>query len=89
MYLLKRGLRVPETVSLIARDPDNIFSIVAPEISHYSVKSDVMEHRLSRLMLQLVSQGHLLSEPNLIFPNYVAGGTVKRLNRRLHPDTEP
>lgn len=79
IYLLKRGLTVPDTVSFIARDHDYIFETVLPPIAHYTFDDDTYPHRLSRLMLQMVNQGYLPPEPGLIFPKYFAGGTVKRL----------
>lgn len=79
LYLLKRGLTVPHTVSLIARDHDHIFETVSPPIAHYIVAQDTYAHRLSRLVQQLVNHGSLPSEPQLIFPKYFAGGTVKQL----------
>ena len=80
IYLLKRGLSVPDTVSLMARDDDHIFDTVSPPIAHYAFEEGGFAHRLSRLMLQMVSQGYLSSEPNLIFPKYVAGGTIKTIS---------
>jgi DNA-binding LacI/PurR family transcriptional regulator len=77
LYLLRRGFSVPDTVSLIARDYDHVFEIVGPPIAHYSLDDDAFSHRLSRLMLQMVSQGYLSAEPVLIFPKFVLGGTVK------------
>ncbi len=76
VHLLRRGLRVPDTVSLIARDHDHLFENA---ISHYRFEGETFAHRLSRLMLQMVSQGHLPPEPSLIFPRYVSGGTVRRI----------
>ena len=80
IYLLKRGLAVPDMVSLIARDQDHLLETVIPPITHYTLREDTFAHRLSRLMLQMVSQGNLPPEPNLIFPRYLAGGTVKQLS---------
>jgi LacI family transcriptional regulator len=77
IYLLKRGLAVPDRISLIARDQDHLFESVQPPISHYQFDDDNLEHRLSRLMLKLVSQGSLSAEPNLIFPKFFPGGTVQ------------
>lgn len=79
IYLLKRGLTMPDTVSLIARDYDHNFGIVSPPIAHYSFEEGAFAHRLSRLMLQMVHQGYLPPEPNLIFPKFLPGGTVKQL----------
>lgn len=75
IHLLRRGLRVPEDVSLIARDYDHLFENA---ISHYRFEGDAFAHRLSRLMLQLVNECRLPLDPNLIFPNYVAADTVRR-----------
>lgn len=74
VHLLRRGIRVPDTLSLVARDHDRLFE---NEISHYRFESETFAHRLSRLMLQMVNQGFLPPEPSLIFPRYVAAGTVR------------
>lgn len=79
IYLLKRGLAVPDTISLIARDHDHIFETVHPPISHYTMENDTFAHRLSRLMMQMVSQGYLPPEPDLFFPRFFQGGTVRQL----------
>ncbi|WP_438479731.1 substrate-binding domain-containing protein [Oleiharenicola lentus] len=79
LYLLQRGLAVPDTVSLMARDYDRIFEGVSPPIAHYTLQDDTFAHRLSRLILQIVNNGLLSPKPNLIFPKFFAGGTVKQL----------
>ena len=81
IYLLQRGLAVPDTVSLIARDQDNLFSNVSPLIAHYSIANDAFNHRLSRLMLQMVNRGNLAAKPTLIFPRFFPGGSIKNLRR--------
>lgn len=80
VYLLTRGLAMPGQVSLISRDYDRLFETVSPTISHYSLPHDTFAHRLSRLMVQMVTQGFLPAEPNLIQPKYFPGETVKTLN---------
>ena len=77
IYLLRRVLTVPERVALIARDPDSILTQVSPVISHYSFKSAAYEHRLTRLIMQMLNQGSLPPVAHLIFPTFVSGGTVK------------
>lgn len=79
IYLLKRGLSVPNQISVIARDHDPIFEIVDPPIAHYSLEEDAYVHRLSRLMDQLAAQAYPSTEPNLIFPKFFTGGTVTTL----------
>lgn len=77
IYLLQRGLSVPNTVSLIARDQDHVFEMVNPPITHYKYQSDVFVHRLIRLTLKLINQGSLKPEASLLFPDFVKGGTCK------------
>jgi DNA-binding LacI/PurR family transcriptional regulator len=79
IYLLKRGLSVPDTVSLIARDQDNMFVNVSPPIAHYRMVDGAFSRRLANLMLQLVNHGRLPPKSNLIFPRFVPGGTVRNL----------
>ena len=73
ILLPKLGLRVPGTISLIARDHDHVWE---DAISHYQFAGGTFAHRLSRLMLQMVGQGYLPPEPSLIFPRYLDAGTV-------------
>lgn len=77
IHLLKRGLSVPEDVSLVCRDHDPLFETVNPSLSHYLTQDAAFAHRLLRLMQQLVTHGYLPPEPTLIFPKYFAGGTLK------------
>lgn len=74
VYLLKHGIKVPGTLSIIARDYDHLFE---DAISHYRFEGEIFARRLSRLMLQMVNEGNLPPEPNLIFPRFVPAGTVK------------
>jgi len=76
IYLLRRGITMPDTISLIARDNDHIFEGIMP-IAHYQFGDETFAKRLSRLMLRMVDQGFLAPEPNLILPRYVPGSTVR------------
>lgn len=78
IYLLKHGLDVPDTVSFIARDQEYMLNTVDPPIAHYMLDKGTLATPLSRLMLQMVSQGYLTREQSLISPTYFAGGTVKQ-----------
>jgi len=81
IHLLKRGLSVPEDVSLICRDQDPLFEKVSPAVSHYLTHDASFAHRLLRLMQQLVTQGYLPPEPTLIFPKHFVGGTLRNSPR--------
>lgn len=77
IYLMTRGLSVPGDVSLISRDHDHLFEAVYPAIAHYQFANEARVRRLTHLMLKLVSHESLKPEPNLIFPDFFAGRTVK------------
>lgn len=76
LYLLRHGIRVPDDVSVIARDHDPLYESA---LDHYAFDATTFAHRLSRLVLQLVGAGQLRAEPHLIFPRYVALNTVRAI----------
>ncbi len=78
VHLLKRGLTVPGNVSLIARDHHHMLDLTSPPVAHYALDEGTYARRFSRLILQLLNQGYLPPQPNLLIPKYVAGGTVAR-----------
>jgi len=75
VYLLRRGLSVPHTVSVISRDGDPLFEKMDPAISHYHYHKDVFAHRATRLAVRVANQGALKTKPSLIFPAFIKGGT--------------
>jgi DNA-binding LacI/PurR family transcriptional regulator len=79
MYLLKRGLAVPDRVSLIARDHDHAFELVNPPLTHYAYDDVVYAQLLTRLMMQLADSGQLPERANFLYPRLVKGGTVEPL----------
>ncbi|MDR2676149.1 MAG: substrate-binding domain-containing protein [Opitutaceae bacterium] len=76
VHLLRRGVPVPGGLSLIARDHDLRFGFAEPPVAHYRLKPDSFERHLARLMTRLINSGGLPREPQLVFPDYCAGGTV-------------
>ena len=78
IYLLKRGLAVPDSVSLIARDQDFFFETIDPKISHYRFKDNAYTQRAAHLIMKIVHQGNLPPVPNLVYPDFFEGGTVVR-----------
>jgi flavorubredoxin len=76
--------------TVVPRDWDRIVSYYNQYyeniISHYRIESETFAHRLTRLMLQLANHGHLSAEPSLIFPRFMAEGTVKVCKPDAGPD---
>ena len=79
VYLLRNGIKVPDTVSFIARDNDQSFETVIPGIAHYAFDEKTFARRAVRLVFQMITQGHLSRSPHLVFPGFIDGGTVDRL----------
>lgn len=71
--LLRLGIRVPDTISLLARDHDPLFGA---GLAHYAFPGDAFARRLSRLMRRLVAGGRLRPEATLVFPRHVPGVTL-------------
>ncbi len=74
-FLARRGLRVPEDVSLIATDPDPDFHWCRPSIAHISWDSDPLVRRIARWAAN-VSRGREDRRQTLTPAAFVAGGTV-------------
>ncbi len=78
LYLLNRGLKIPDAVSLIARDDDPLFKLGEPPLAHYSVEREAYVKKLCRSMLQLTVER---PDPRhiLVVPKYQPGKSVKAL----------
>lgn len=76
VQLLRRGVSIPEEMSLISRDQDTLFHDLNPALAHYAFDAAAYARRLSRLILRMVEGQSLPAKPSLIFPRYVPGGTV-------------
>jgi DNA-binding LacI/PurR family transcriptional regulator len=80
LHLLHRGLKVPDTVSLIARDADHLFESSDYPLSHYSFRRDAYIRLLGRSMLQLIND-RPQPRPVLIVPRFLPGRTVRTFAR--------
>lgn len=74
-FLAKRGLRVPEDVSLVATDPDPTFHWCRPSIAHITWDSDPLVQRIVRWAAN-VSRGKVDRHQTLTKAEFVSGGTI-------------
>lgn len=74
-FLSRRGLRVPEDVSLIATDPHPDFHWCRPSIAHITWDSGPLVRRIARWAAS-VSRGRQDRRQTLTPATFVAGGTV-------------
>jgi LacI family transcriptional regulator len=78
-YLLRRGLRVPEDVSVICRDDDPFLAFVVPPPSRYVYRPHVFARRLIRSVLQMTESAPVVARKMVIVPEFFRGGTVAAL----------
>lgn len=74
-YLLKRGLRVPEDVSVVCPDPDPAFLWCNPAVSHIRWDYEPLVHRILRWADQ-VAQGRDDRSQSSFLAELIEGGTI-------------
>ncbi len=80
MHLLKRGLTIPDDISLISRDRDHYFDCLDLQISHYAYPEGLFSKRLTRLMLELLENGMINTHRNLILSEFQDGESLRSLD---------
>jgi DNA-binding LacI/PurR family transcriptional regulator len=77
--LARRGLRVPEDISLVCRDDDTFLSFLVPEPARYSCNPTTFAKQLLGLLLQSLRGTELKSSQVLIEPKYRPGPSLRDL----------
>jgi len=75
-HLLRRGVRVPQDVSLISRDDDPVLENLVPAVSRYHADSVLFARRISRLVVDLVRNGVRRRHDSRLMPSFVRGETL-------------
>lgn len=73
-WLMKHGLRIPEDVSIISRDHDDVLECLNPLPSHYRQPASASK-RFVRSILAVIEKKHIRSHTR-IMTEFVAGETV-------------
>jgi len=74
-WLQTKGFRVPEDVSLICRDGDDLMDCIFPAPSHYAYRSEVYGNRLARAIATLLETGRV-KDHTLLIPEFVKGDSM-------------
>jgi DNA-binding LacI/PurR family transcriptional regulator len=80
-FISRRGLRVPEDVSLVATDPDPAFHWCRPSVAHITWDSDPVVRRVV-LWAANVSRGKEDRRQTLTPAAFVEGGTIAQARDR-------
>lgn len=84
-HLMRRGLRLPQDVALIARDHEPFLDSMVPSVARYVQSSQIMAHRICSAVLELLENG-LVSPANcLIMPEFKTGETLGPMPPRPPP----
>ena len=80
-YLLRRGIRVPEHLSVICPDPDPAFAWCNPVVSHIHWDYRPLVHRILR-WAEHIAQGREDREQSFFLADFVEGGTIGPVTER-------
>lgn len=75
-HLIKRGLRLPEDISVISRDFAPFLGELVPRVACYRMKIERGAERLSRRVVELAKTGTLPIRTNWIVGNFCGGDTL-------------
>jgi LacI family transcriptional regulator len=75
-YLIYKGFRVPQDVSVICRDDGMFLEHVIPSIAYYAVDRQMYARRCVRAMIQLITAGFLKPGRRLVEAQFVRGATI-------------
>jgi DNA-binding LacI/PurR family transcriptional regulator len=75
-WLLAKGFRIPEDVSLICRDGDDLLmDCIIPAPSHYAYRTELYGRRLARAIASLLETGKV-KDHTLLIPEFVKGDSM-------------
>lgn len=75
-HLLRRGVRLPQDVSLLSRDDDPLLQHLVPVVSRYHTEPAAFARKISRLVVDLVRTGVQSSHESRLMPTLVKGETL-------------
>jgi DNA-binding LacI/PurR family transcriptional regulator len=75
-FLTQKGLRVPQDVSVVARNDDAFMSALLPEPTRYHASPHVFAQRFFKLTMQIVGGETPLRPHVRIMPDFIAGASL-------------
>lgn len=77
-FLLRKGIRIPEQVSLIARDHEEYLDHVTPGITCYSISPSRIIRSISRTVREMIESRSIPLRQTRLMPDFVPGETLAR-----------
>jgi DNA-binding LacI/PurR family transcriptional regulator len=75
-HLLRRGVRLPQDISVISRDDDPLLEHLVPVVSRYHTDPVAFARKISRLVVDLVREGARARHESRLMPVLVRGETL-------------
>ena len=75
-YLLVRGYRIPEDVSVVSRDSHTLFDFGLPRLARYRGLAAQEAAHVVRMMQSLLAGRRISTKPIVLMPAFVAGETL-------------
>lgn len=76
MHLMRRGIRIPEDVSVISRDNDPILDAASPGIARYAIEPSKLAVRIVQTVRQLAETGASAQDTIRLVPTFVPGESL-------------
>ena len=75
-HLLRRGIRIPQAMSVISRDDDPLLENLVPAVTRYHVDAPLFARKISRLVVELVRGGGSRGHEVRLVPAMFRGETL-------------
>lgn len=81
-HLARRGLRIPEDISMMCRDDDGFMEHLCPAPARYACRAPHYARKLLGPVLTIASGSPLSQRVIRLFPDYIEGGSLARLSSK-------
>jgi LacI family transcriptional regulator len=75
-WLVSKGLRVPDDVSLIVLPHENWYADFYPPVCHYKLNTKMFSHGIAERVMELVEHGQVIRKSQAMPVEFVAGATI-------------
>ena len=75
-WLVSKGIRVPDDVSLVVLPNDTWYSEFYPPLCHYKPNTKSFSHGIAERVLELVEYGRVIRKPLEVPVEFVSGATI-------------